>query len=430
MALCLHGDLLFSGSTDGCVKVWCLRECKYLRTLRGHRDPIRALAVAPGAGVLLSAGAKTVRLWALDGDFACTAVLQASDIRGSIKALAAGPDGTIYTGGQDCVVKAYRAADLQGLSLQEVDSPRCMLAEETVRSCVRPAREPAAASPPAHAHCSSVTALAVCGAYVCSGSSDSTIRVWRAGSLEFVRALRGHRGSVLALHAVGGLLLSGGRDQLVRVWDGDTLVCRRALSGHTDDILHITSLAAPSASRAARTASFSFAAAPELAGLASPQLSISLDLPPPPALGRGGAGGEEALLFATSSADGTVRLWSARRLTCVQVCSAQDAAGLPATSCALTRAYAASGVTDGTIHLYGADDVAAAAAAELRGGGEGEGGAWGEGQPAAKRPRVAANGGTGVENGGGGAVVEAQAPAVLRLEREFERALRAFIKIP
>lgn len=46
---------------------------------------------------------------------------------------------------------------------------------------------------------------------------DTTVRVWRASDLSFVRVLRGHRGSILCLLAVGNMLLSGARDNTIRL---------------------------------------------------------------------------------------------------------------------------------------------------------------------------------------------------------------------
>lgn len=222
-ALCTHGDYLFSGATDATVKVWSLRKSCCIQTLLGHRDPIRRLAVA--GEVLLSAGAKTVRVWSLS-DFSSLAVVLAADLRGSMKALAAAEDGTVFIGGQDCLVKAYTEADITDTA---ADSPRSMVGEEIARTCIGVAEPPSLVSPSEHSHCASVTCLAVCGDFVCSGASDSTVKVWKRHTLEFVKTLRGHRGSVLALHAVGGLLLSGGRDHLIRAWDVETWVCRRTL---------------------------------------------------------------------------------------------------------------------------------------------------------------------------------------------------------
>lgn len=285
-----------------------------MTTLEGHRNPIRRLEVH--GAYLYSQGAKTVRVWDLSS-FRCVGVVQGADIGGSMKAMAVGPGGVLYVGGQDCKVKAYRllaragsvepgvsaaasgggaaaptlspltavtalpadaaaaaaaataaaaaavaAAGSEGAAAavaaadraaagrphrifascapagaspmdEECETPQSptfiTAGDLTCRACVHAAAAPAAQTDPASSHCSSVTALALCGDYICSASTDSTIRVWRAESLELVRVLRGHRGSVLALYGAGPLLLSGGRDHLIRVWDSETLVCRRTL---------------------------------------------------------------------------------------------------------------------------------------------------------------------------------------------------------
>lgn len=41
----------------------------------------------------------------------------------------------------------------------------------------------------ADSHCGVVIALALCGDYVCSAAGDAMIKVWKAGSLEFVRSV-------------------------------------------------------------------------------------------------------------------------------------------------------------------------------------------------------------------------------------------------
>ena len=173
-----------------------------------------------------------------------------ADLRGSIKALAVAANSVLYVGGQSCQVAAYRLAELSAARGAPVDgcasgvlpdltmdpqddlgTPRerpCGPASghpgtegrvqacggpssETIRVMVGTAQAPAFASAPEACHCGSITALAVCGPYVFSASTDSTVRVWQASSLELVRVLRGHRGSVLALWAGPGIILRQAR---------------------------------------------------------------------------------------------------------------------------------------------------------------------------------------------------------------------------
>lgn len=168
-----------------------------------------------------------------------------ADLRGSTKALAVA-DNVLYVGGQSCQVAAYRLTELQadaGRAAEgcasgvlpslpadpqdDLGTPKgapCGPASgfpgsekrvqacggpsvETIRCMVGQAQPPAFTSTPEHSHCGSITALAVCGPYVFSASTDSTVRVWKRDTLEFVRVLRGHRGSVLALWAGPGIVL-------------------------------------------------------------------------------------------------------------------------------------------------------------------------------------------------------------------------------
>lgn len=447
MALCTHGDLLFSGSTDSNIKVWCLQDCKYLTTLVGHRDPLRCLAIS--GSTLISAGAKTVRVWSL-ADFSCLAVLAASDIRGSIKALAVTGDGKMYVAGQDCHVKLF---PLEAACDVQADSPRCMMECDTVRTCTGVATKAQLVTQNFNGHCSSITCLALFGKYICSGSSDSTVRVWDASTLDFVKVLRGHRGSVLALHAVPGLLLTAGRDHLVRVWDADTLVCRRTLGGHSDDILHISS--------------FSLASNSTFGSLIDQIPSIEMPFvtpanPPPGGVGANASAQTPALaalleptsprvsgkltLFATSSADGTIKVWSVKDLSCLHTFTTRSGGASPGPfqfnvpaaimSCALTPGYATAGLMNGTITMFPVEEVYAeaergwkqleqqqhpgqqivaapnaAAVAAATG-------------PAPKRVRISKK--DAEEADGDGAATAATAG---KLERELERALRLFIKI-
>ena len=182
-----------------------------------------------------------VRIWSLSEGFPCLATLQVADLRGSLKAIVSTGD-TLYVGGQSCQVSAYNlapahlgaspgsaaaaaATEVVGAAGQQLNGGGgggaangntlgCGAVQAcggpssaSIRATVGQALPPQAASDPRHSHCGSITALAVCGPYVFSASTDSTIRVWRAGSLEFVKVLRGHRGSVLALYGGPGIVL-------------------------------------------------------------------------------------------------------------------------------------------------------------------------------------------------------------------------------
>ena len=275
-----------------------------------------------------------------------------------------------WVGGQDTTVRAYdlegkteaaAAAASAASAAPTSAAPAFFEVEETVAT--PSARTPAGGA--AGGHCSAVCSLAlVCCAggggrapatFVCSAGGDAAIRVWSADEVVSDRratqpspaaaaaaaapdsppppppapigVLRGHRGSVMCLASVGGgagVLLSGGRDNNVRVWDLRALVCRRVLGGHCDDVLALAAvppLPAPPEASAASAAAVAFAAA----AVASPGAVPFLGAPQGSVRGgtAGAAGasadnassahsfGASSSLFASASADGTVRLWDA-----------------------------------------------------------------------------------------------------------------------
>ncbi|KAG9103748.1 hypothetical protein FRC07_009929 [Ceratobasidium sp. 392] len=70
--------------------------------------------------------------------------------------------------------------------------------------------------------------------FMCSGSSDRTVRVWeREGGVWVVRAvLSGHAGGVLDLRMDERWIVSCSKDTLIRVWDRQTLEMHCVLRGH------------------------------------------------------------------------------------------------------------------------------------------------------------------------------------------------------
>lgn len=112
-SLALSGDVLFSASRDTCIKKWDLSTGELVRSVNNaHKDWICGLAFLPhpaGAGRILVSGCRAghLKLWSADDD----AVSPLGEMRAhnsTINALAATPDGTVFTGSNDGSIGLWR----------------------------------------------------------------------------------------------------------------------------------------------------------------------------------------------------------------------------------------------------------------------------------------------------------------------------------
>ncbi|MEO5372068.1 MAG: pentapeptide repeat-containing protein [Magnetococcus sp. DMHC-1] len=76
---------------------------------------------------------------------------------------------------------------------------------------------------------------------IASGSDDSTIRLWDAGTGSLIRTLAGHAQSVrsVAFSPDGVRLASGSTDKTIRIWDGATGNWLRTFTGHEKSVTSV-----------------------------------------------------------------------------------------------------------------------------------------------------------------------------------------------
>nr|XP_006823995.1 PREDICTED: E3 ubiquitin-protein ligase TRAF7-like [Saccoglossus kowalevskii] len=207
--LCVHGDLLFSGSSDKTIKVWdtCTTyTCQ--KTMDGHTGIVLSLCVH-GTKLFSGSADCAIKVWSID-TFAFLGELKAHD--NPVCTLVAA-NNMLFSGSLK-VIKVYDIhthefkKELTGLNHW-------------------------------------VRALVASGNYLYSGSYQ-TIKVWDLKTLEIVRVLQTSGGSVYSIAVTNHNLLAGTYENCIHVWDVDTYEQQETLTGHTGTVYALAVVYAPS----------------------------------------------------------------------------------------------------------------------------------------------------------------------------------------
>lgn len=189
-AIAIHpnGQTFFSAGGDGAIKIRNLQLWRELGILEGHRRCIYALCITPNGNLLISGGDdRTIRVWDI---LAKREVWRFEGHSQAIRSLAVSPDGQTLVSGSDQRIKVW---DLQ--KGQELFS--FYGHADWVRSIVF--------SP------DSKTFLS---------AGDPNIKVWDASTGKKIYSFKAHSKPIrsLALSSDGQILVSGSSDSTVKVW--------------------------------------------------------------------------------------------------------------------------------------------------------------------------------------------------------------------
>jgi len=235
--------------------------------LRGHGNPVGALAVL-GDGRLASGDeGGIVRLWNTWRGGEATAVLEGPG--GEIHGLVALPDGHrlaigtyryssyILKPGGNGYVEVWDAGVVPPTRCTTIDCgsgvealtalPDGRLAAGCADGSVRLVEVgtgTGAVTATLKGHTCTVYSLAVLpDGTLASGSADNSVRLWDVGAQTCVATLAGHTSNVYALTVLAdGRLASGSIDKTVRLWDVATRACVGVLEGHRDQVFALAAL--------------------------------------------------------------------------------------------------------------------------------------------------------------------------------------------
>jgi hypothetical protein len=160
-----------------------------LRTLQGHQESVRTVAVLHDGRLVSASSDTTLRIW--DVDSGTSLALQGH--RGSVLAVNLLPDGRLVSASSDTTLRIWDVGD--GTSLATL-----------------------------HGHHGSVNDVTVLpDGRIVSASDDNTLRVWDIDSGTSLATLHGHHGSVLAVTLLpNGRIVSASYDHTLRIWDVDS----------------------------------------------------------------------------------------------------------------------------------------------------------------------------------------------------------------
>ncbi|KAF5181312.1 Jingubang-like protein [Thalictrum thalictroides] len=198
--LAVYNGLIYSGSWDKTLKVWRVSDLKCLESIKAHDDAINGLIAYKGLIYSASADGK-IKVWNKEvketqSHSLKKVIIGHKDVSLNSVIVCEDEKFFVYAGGSDGCIMGWEGENYK------------LVCE-------------------VKAHNMAVLCLCVMGEFVCSGSADKSIGIWKReidGKLLNVGLIRGHEGPVKCLQAssynVGGgfLLYSGGLDRSLRVW--------------------------------------------------------------------------------------------------------------------------------------------------------------------------------------------------------------------
>jgi WD40 repeat protein len=207
VAVTPDGRYAVSGSDDNTLRFWNLGTGQTIRTLKGHTGKVMAVSVTSDGRFAVSGSLdRTLRLWKLESG---ETIHTLEGHTHSVRVVAVTPEDCAVSGSWDGTLILWHLKN--GKKLRTLEG---------------------------HTDWINSVAVTLDGRRAFSASNDQTLRAWDLESGRLLRTLKGHTGWVncVAVMPDGGHIISGSEDQTLRLWDLETGETIRTFGGHTEPV--------------------------------------------------------------------------------------------------------------------------------------------------------------------------------------------------
>jgi serine/threonine protein kinase/Tol biopolymer transport system component len=244
-----NGLLLASGSKDGTIKTWDLKNGNQIRTFDGDASPIWTVTFN-AKGTRIAGGTYYWRIFVWNVETG--ELVRTLEHNATVWSVALSPDGkTLASGSGDKTVKVWDlgTGELIYNFTDHLDSIFSIAISPDGKKLVSASKDKTLKVwdlakgeliRTLQGHSADVRSVVISpdGKLIISGSYDSTVKIWSLENGDLIDTLRGHQGEVIsvAISPDNQFIASASKDKTVKIWKLKSGELLNTLTGHTDEV--------------------------------------------------------------------------------------------------------------------------------------------------------------------------------------------------